>query len=158
GRAIRALRAHARHSQGHCRNWSGLARSRFRSPTPGLAARARAKALRVGEELEQSRRVADRNRPKIDRTIVETNRQLHRALAFESRLLAEQIDAERNIRAGLLACHLAQTGRETIKRAGNSVHVRRSLDPLLRADGRQKLFDTCHRNAQFTLEPAITVE
>ncbi len=125
----------------------GFTDSRFRTPTPGPAARALAEALRVGEGLKQSRRIADGDRPNIDRTVVETQRQCHRAFAFERRLLAKQIDADRNIRTSLLPCHTAQTGRQAIKRAGEPVHVWRSLDPLLRADGRQKLFETRHRDA-----------
>ncbi len=64
----------------------------------------------------------------------------------------------RNIRASLLACYIAQTGRQAIKRAGEPVHVWRSLHPLLRADGRQKLFEARHRDAQLTLQPPVTIE
>ena len=72
------------------------------------------------------------------------------ALTFKSRLLAQHIDAERNIRARLLTCDIAQTRRQTIKCTGEPIHAWRSLHPLLRADGRQKLFKARHRDAQLT--------
>ena len=61
--------------------------------------------------------------PQINCTIVETKRQSYSTLALEGRLLAEHIDANRDIRPGLLTRHLTQTRRQTVKCADNSIHA-----------------------------------
>ncbi len=107
----------------------------------GAAARTAAKALRRRRGLEQRRRVADGERPEEDHAVVKAQRQRHRAAAFERGLLAEQIEAEREIGAGLLPRNVAEARRQPVERAGELVHRLRLLHGALRADLGEEGFD-----------------
>ena len=62
----------------------------------------------------------DRDRPEERRSIIETQRQGHRALSLERGLLAEHIDTSRKICTGLLASNLAEPG--CLRAAASSRH------------------------------------